>query len=115
MAFYRCGSGGVSTILTNGQVSTTSDYKTANFNDISDFTHIFLKIYYTTSEEIDVFFDIPIKLIPVNGYYDFRVYEPTVDHIDCRITRTSIQVIWYSGDWRNIYCDIKGIKDNTWG
>lgn len=123
MAWFRCtggnsggGGSGVSLILSEGQVSTTSDYATANFNDISDYTYIFIEFYYDYEGRTRKFYSgLYVKDIPNNSYLDFGVTsEAPTNILSARITRTSIALTHYNSDWRNIYCDIKGIKDNIW-
>lgn len=109
-------SSGVDDILTAGQVSTTSDYATANFNDISEYTYIFIKFYYEYEGVTKQFYTgLSVSDIPVNSYLDFTVTaESPVNILSARITRTSVALRHYSGAYRNIYCDIKGIKLPIW-
>lgn len=113
---YKNNTSGVSDILTEGQVSTTSDYATAYFNDVSEYTYIFVKFYYTYNGTIRSFYSgLYVNDIPANSYYDFNVRsEAPTNNLSVRITRTSIALTHYNNDWRNIYCDIKGIKDQIW-
>lgn len=115
-AIYKNGSEGFDNILTEGQVSTTSDYATANFNDISDYTYLFIKFYYTYNDSLRTFYSgLYVNNIPVNSYYDFVVRsEAPTNNLSVRITRTSIALTHYNGDWLNIYCDIKGTKISIW-
>lgn len=110
------GGGEVDDILIAGQVSTTSDYATANFNDISDYTYIFIEFYYDYQGTTRKFYSgLYVKDIPNNSYLDFRVTsEAPTNILSARITRTSIALTHYNNDWRNIYCNIKGIKTQIW-
>ena len=116
MGWIRCNSGGVSVILTNGQVSDTYNYATAYFNDISDYTYIYFKFYYTYNGSLRIFYSgLYVNDIPADSYYDFTVKtESPTNVLSVSITRTSIALTHYNSDWRDIYCDIKGIKDNIW-
>lgn len=106
----------VDDILTEGQVSDTINYATANFNDISDYTYLFIKFYYEYDGTTRQFYSgLYVKDIPVNSYLEFRVTaEAPTNILTAKITRTSIALTHYNGDWRNIYCDIKGIKSTIW-
>lgn len=108
--------GGVDDILTAGQVSTSSNYATANFNDISEYTYLFLKFYYDYEGVTKQFYTgIYVNDIPDNSYLNFTVTaESPVNILSARITRTSVALTHYNGAFRNIYCDIKGIKLPIW-
>lgn len=107
---------GVSDVLTEGQVSNTSNYSTAYFNDISDYTYLFIKFYYTYEGTLRTFYSgLYVKDIPADSYYQFTITtESPTNTLTVRITKTSIALTHYNGAFRNIYCDIKGIKDQIW-
>lgn len=113
---FNNGGGGVSSILSAGQVSTTSNYATANFNDISDYTYLFIKFYYEYEGVTKQFYSgIYVKDIPDNSYLDFTVIaELPVNILSVRITKSSVALTHYNGAYRDIYCDINGIKDEIW-
>ena len=119
MAWYRCiggngGGGGAETVLNNGQVSTTSSYVTANFNDVSNLSTLVLRFKYenngTPYEAVEA---VNVNDIPVGSSYQFGIYYlPVVEQLVGNITRTSITLTSYRGAWRDVYVDIKGIS--TW-
>ena len=118
MGWVRCNSGGVSAILTNGQVSTTSAYATANFNDISDYTYLFTRLKFNYDDvDYESVWGFYADKIPTGFFYEFTYLTDSgcpLPSFTVRITHTSIALTHYNGAYRNVYCDIKGIKDNIW-
>lgn len=104
---YSGGGGGCfDTVLSAGQISTTSSYVTASFNDISDYSYIFLKVYYEDNGvEYAGVMMFTIDQIPSTGDMNFWI---TVGSIQIQIvmSRTTIRANNYGGNWRNIYADI---------
>lgn len=114
MAWYRCvgNSLNVKQVLTNGQVSTTSNYATATLDaDISDCTDLFLRYSYEVDgTPVIVFGNVSVSDIPVSGEFQYSISVPNpVRDLTAEISRTTIRLSHYSGAWRDIYCDIKGI------
>lgn len=103
------GSGGGASfdkILAAGQISTTSSYATATFEDISSYKTVIVKVYDTVSdvEYIDYFACNPETL---SSYRDYTVrLHPSGGNISVRLTATSIGCNSYSGAWANIYVDV---------
>ncbi len=118
MGWVRCSSGGVSTILTNGQVSTTASYATAYFNDISDYIYLFTRLKFNyDGVDYESVWGIYTYKIPTGSYYEFTYYTDSgcpLPTFKLKFTHTSVELTHYNGEFRNIYCDIKGIKDNIW-
>lgn len=110
------GGGEVDDILTAGHVSTTSNYATANFNDISDYTYIFIEFYYDYEGTTRKFYaGLYVTDIPANSSLQFKVTtEAPTNILTAEITKTSIALTHYNGSFRNIYCNIKGIKSQIW-
>lgn len=116
MAWFRCignnGGGGAETVLNNGQVSTTSSYATANFDeDVSNLSSLLLRFRYEDNGvPYEALCGINVSDIPINGSYQFGIYYlPVVEQLGGNITRTSITLTSYRGSWRDIFVDIKGI------
>lgn len=113
MTWIRCienggGSGGgcFDTVLSAGQISTTSSYTTASFNDISDYEYIFLKVYYEDNGvEYAGVTMLTIDQIPATGEMSFWITVGTIQ-IQVGLSRTTIRAGNYGGNWRNIYADI---------
>lgn len=119
MAWFRCmegnggGSGGncFDTVLTAGQISTTSSYATASFNDISDYEYIFIKVYYEQdSVEYSGVMMFTIDQIPTTGEITFWITAGTIQ-IQIGLSRTTIRASNYGGNWRNIYADISATDE----
>ena len=120
MAWFRCsgGSGGglsIDTILEDGQVSTTSAYATASFEDISNYDFLFVKAHYDYNgvlKEYTTAIDVS-QILLVNNL-DFWIETSEIGKLSLRITKTSIEGRGYGGAWRNIYVDIKGTNFEVW-
>lgn len=118
MAWIRCiggngGSGGncFDTVLTAGQISTTSSYATASFNDISDYEYIFIKVYYEENGvEYSGVMMFTIDQIPATGEITFWITAGTIQ-IQIGLSRTTIRASNYGGNWRNIYADIAATSE----
>lgn len=116
-AIYKQETGGgitVDDILTNGQISTTSAYATANYSDISDYTYLFITVKYNyNGTDITLNTATTVEQITISGNaLDFRINTPNIGILDVRLTKTSVTGRSYGGSWRDIYIDIKGTKDN---
>lgn len=93
-------------LMTNGQVSNTSDYKTAYFDsgvDIDQY-NIFAIILYRIDKQEGTIITMPSSIpskfnIPGNGY----TYE-------MQLTTDSIRCSHYSGAYVNLYVDVYGFK-----
>ena len=112
------GGGGVKldTVLENGQVSTTSAYATANFEDISDYDYLFVKVYYDYNGTIQTAYTaIDITQIVMSGnFLEVGMLAPNIGILKLALTKTSISGRSYGGAWRNIYVDIKGTNLEVW-
>ena len=116
-AIYKQETGGgitVDDILTNGQISTTSAYATANYSDISDYTYLFITVKYNyNGTDITLNTATTVEQITISGdALDFRIITSNIGFLDVRLTKTSVTGRSYGGSWRDIYIDIKGTKDN---
>lgn len=89
-------------VLYKGQISTTSDYATANFTEsVEDDVDILVKVYCPARSAVDY------KVIKVsdigNGLnVGFNLHTT----VNCTITKTSIASYQYSGDYYDIYADV---------
>ena len=111
------GGGGVmlDTILEDGQVSTTSAYATANFNDVSDYDFLFVKAYYDYNGVLKEYtVAVDVSQILVYTPLDFIVRTNEIGNLTLRFTTTSVQGYGYGGAWRDIYVDIKGTNLEVW-
>ena len=95
-------------ILNHGQVSTTSDYATATFSDISDYTYIFVKAYRDGTAYANMAL-IKVSDIPISGEFTFSLSLHTL--VSFAISRTSIRSTYYSGSYYDIRADISGMYD----
>lgn len=104
----------VDDILTNGQISTTSAYATANYSDISDYTYLFITVKYNyNGTDITLNTATTVEQITISGNaLVFRIVTPNIGFLDVILTKTSVTGRSYGGSWRDIYIDIKGTKDN---
>lgn len=112
------GGGGVNldTVLEDGQVSTTSAYAAANFEDVSDYDYLFIKVYYdyngvtqTVYTAVDV-----TQIVASGNFLEVLIRTPNIGILTLALTKTSIAGRYYSGSWRNIYVDIKGTNLEVW-
>ena len=104
----------VDDILTNGQISTTSAYATANYSDISDYTYLFITVKYNyNGTDITLNTATTVEQITISGNaLVFRIVTPNIGFLDVILTKTSVTGRSYGGSWCDIYIDIKGTKDN---
>ena len=118
MAWIRCmgGNGGggssIDTVLSAGQISTTSSYATATFNDISGYKYIFLKVYFESSGvESAGYMIINVDDIPTTGEMGFSIRAGSLD-ISIKLSRTSIRSDNYSqAAFIDIYADISATNE----
>ena len=101
-------------ILTNGQISTTSEYATANYNDVSDYTYLFVTVRYNYNDtDFTINTALSVEEITISGNaYDLPIFIPNIGYLTVRFSKTSVTGRSYGGAWRDIYMDIKGTKDN---
>lgn len=120
MAWFRCsgGSGGelsIDTILEDGQVSTTSAYATASFEDISNYDFLFVKAHYDYNGVLKEYTTaVDVSQILIGNNLSFTIQTSEIGNISLKITKTTIQGTNYGGSWRNIYVDIKGTNFEVW-
>lgn len=101
------GGGGASAeaVLDNGQISTTSAYATANFNDISGYEYVLVRFRDTVSS-VDY---VDYKYVKVSDIGAGLTLYPTLHRqITVLLTTTTIGATNYSGSYYNIYADIVG-------
>lgn len=101
-------------ILTNGQISNTSQYLTATFEDISDYTYLFVTVRYNyNGTDFVINTALSVEQITIAGNaYDFGIITPNIGYLTVRFSKTSVTGRSYGGAWRDIYIDIKGTKEN---
>lgn len=88
-------------VLHKGQISTTSDYATANFSEtVADDEEIFVKVYCPARSAVDY---KVIKVADIGNGLNVGFSLHTT--VNCTITKTSI-ASQYSGDYYDIYADI---------
>lgn len=93
-------------VLEAGQISTTSSYATATFEDISSYKTVIVKVYDTVSdvEYIDYIACNPETL---SSYRDYTVrLHPAGGDVNVKLTTTSVSCNRYSGTWQNVFVDI---------
>lgn len=103
------GGGGVVKLMTQGQVSTDSDYATATFDepiDLSSYSTFLIAINDTYGY---------LNYGAVSGSVSplsFRVYrsDSPSNYYIFELTSTTIRLTYYSGSWRNIYVDVYGVN-----
>lgn len=97
-------SGGTTQVLTDGVISDTTNYQVATFNDVSNFDTIVISYNYDgTDADIglsckvsDIGNGISMIITPNNINNTFTFY----------VTKTSITLTYYRGDWKNITASI---------
>lgn len=89
-------------VLYKGQISTTSDYATANFTEsVEDDEEILVKVYCPARSAVDY------KVIKVSDIGNgLNVGFSLHTTVNCTITKTSIASYQYSGDYYDIYADV---------
>ena len=98
-------------VLEAGQISTTSSYATATFEDISDYEYVLLKIYDTVNG-VDYADCRYIKVSDIGSGIKISP-EPSLHvSIRVRLTTTSVEAVHYVGAYYNIYCDIVGFEND---
>ena len=100
------GGSNLDSILEAGVVSTSSDYATATFDDVSDYTQIICRLY----KDGDFYYQIlNVSDIPETGELNSNFMSPS--SADFSISRTSVRLTYYTGGFRTIYMDIVGSKE----
>lgn len=100
------GGGGIvfDKVLTNGVVSTDSAYATANFNDISNYKYVYIRVRDTVDGvDYSDCIGYPVSKI-VDGAFNFTLNLHRA--VTFRISTTSISGYQYSGNYYYIYADI---------
>lgn len=103
------GGGGASfdEVLSAGVISTDSWYATANFNDVSNYDYLYIRIYQSTPS--NWCYVVPVSDIPTTGSTTIILStEDTGRAITCQLSRTSLGSTYYSGSYNYIYADIVG-------
>ena len=89
-------------VLYKGQISTTSDYATANFTEsVEDDVDILVKVYCPARSAVDY---KVIKVADIGNGLNVGFSLHTT--VNCTITKTSIASYQYSGDYYDIYADV---------
>jgi hypothetical protein len=98
-------------VLEAGQISTTSSYATATFEDISDYEYVLVKIYDTVSgtDYADYRY---IKVSDIGSGIEIAPTMYLQTSIWVRLTTTSVEAVRYGGSYYNIYCDIVGFEND---
>lgn len=97
-------------VLEAGQISTTSSYATATFEDISDYEYVPIK-FYDTVNGVDYDDYRMVKVSDIVG--EITLPNPMLHQsITVRMTTTSIRSTAYAGAYYNIYCDILGVAED---
>ena len=98
-------------ILENGVISTTSDYATATFSDVSDYEWL-LVVFKLDNVETDEKIAFKVSDLSANP----KTYN-TYIHRDVtgQITLTSINTTGYSGAYRDIKCDVYAFNNDILG
>ena len=92
-------------VLDNGQISTTSSYATASFNDISGYEYVLVR-YRDTVSSVDY---VDYSFVKVSDIGAGLTLHPTLhSQITVLLTTTTIGATNYSGSFYNIYADIVG-------
>jgi hypothetical protein len=98
-------------VLEGGQISTTSSYATATFEDISDYEYVLLKVYDTVNG-VDYADYRYIKVSDIGSGLDTSPLPSLHVSIRVRLTTTSVAAVQYGGAYYNIYCDILGFEND---
>jgi hypothetical protein len=89
-------------VLYKGQISSTSDYATANFTEsVADDEEILVKVYCPARDAVDY---KVIKVADIGNGLNVGFNLHTT--VNCTITKTSIASYQYSGDYYDIYADV---------
>lgn len=89
-------------VLYKGQISTTSDYATANFTEsVEDDEEILVKVYCPARSAVDY---KVIKVADIGNGLNVGFSLHTT--VNCTITKTSIASYQYSSDYYDIYADV---------
>ena len=89
-------------VLYKGQISTTSDYATANFSEsVADDEEVLVKVYCPARSAVDY---KVIKVSDIGNGLNIGFSLHTT--VNCTITKTSIASYQYSGDYYDIYADV---------
>lgn len=116
---FNNGGGGteIDDVLTDGVISDGVAYTTATFNDISSYKWLALRVRFSENGVDYAFYAlIDVAVIPASGEYTFDIDTKLsfIYAISLAMSKTSIRSTQYSGAWRYIYADIRGIKDDIW-
>ena len=98
-------------VLEGGQISTTSSYATATFEDISDYEYVLLKFYDTISDTDYADYRY-IKVSDIGSGLEISPLPSLHTTIQVRLTTTSVAAVHYIGNYYNIYCDIVGFEND---
>ena len=86
------------TVLSDGVISDTSDYRTATFSDISDYSKILVTMKW---EGTPMTYSQVINVADIGNEMNI-----TLNNVQITLTKTSIRSTYYSGDFHNITASI---------
>ena len=86
------------TVLSDGVISDTSDYRTATFSDISDYSKILVTMKW---EGTPMTYSQVINVADIGNEMNI-----TLNNVQITLTKTSIRSTYYSGDYHNITASI---------
>ena len=107
---YGGGGGEISidTILKNGYVSVNSNYHKETFTDISSYKCLLVGIFnYESIGYAVIYVDDIVNKNPLNFGIGLNN-----TYVNLRITTTSIESYFYSGNWQDIKCNIYGYTED---
>lgn len=98
-------------ILSDGVISTTSNYATATFSDISDYDYI---VIVFKLDDVETKQRVAFKVSDLSSSdTTFNVYVHR--YVEGAISLTSIKAVSYGGAYRDIKCDIYAYSENIEG
>ena len=101
----------VVTILENGVISDTSDYRTATFSDVSDYDTIYIKFKVGNTEQYSI---ISYDVSQIGSGVNLSVQlQPNNFGLQFNLTKTSIRATYYPGDWQNITATIYTLVEHV--
>lgn len=89
---------GLETVLSDGVISDTTNYQTAYFSDISDYSKILVTMKW---EGVPMTYSQVINVADIGNEMNI-----TLNNVQITLTKTSIRSTYYSGDWHNITASI---------
>ena len=101
----------INTILDNGVISDTSDYREATFSDISDYDTIYINFKVGNTEQFSM---IVYNVANIGTGVNLSIHlQPNNFGLQFTLTKTSIRATYYPGDWQNITATIYTLIEHT--